>query len=57
MKSGSLNFLETSGPVQAFTGIALPLYVHFRLCKKKPTRSGIRNVCLQILGEDETYQK
>jgi len=25
MKSGSLNLLEISGPVQAYTGIALPL--------------------------------
>jgi hypothetical protein len=25
LKSGSLNLLEPSGPVQAFTGIALPL--------------------------------
>jgi hypothetical protein len=25
MKSGSLNLLETLGPVQAYTGIALPL--------------------------------
>jgi hypothetical protein len=25
MKSGSLNFLETSGPFQANNGIALPL--------------------------------
>jgi hypothetical protein len=30
LKSGSLNFLETSGPVQACNGIALPLpYIFF----------------------------
>jgi len=31
LKSGSLNLLETSGPVQACNGIALPLrlsYIH-----------------------------
>jgi hypothetical protein len=27
LKSGRLNFLETSGPVQACNGIALPLHV------------------------------
>ena len=34
MKSGSLNLLEPSGPVQAFTGIVLPL----------PLRSSSRDV-------------
>jgi len=29
LKSGSLNFLEPSGPVQACTGIALPLTFTF----------------------------
>jgi len=29
MKSGSLNLLETSGPVQACNGIALPLLYPF----------------------------
>jgi len=28
MKSGNLNFLEHSGPLQACKGAALPLYVH-----------------------------
>jgi len=28
MKSGSLNFLEHSGPVQACNGTALPLLLH-----------------------------
>jgi hypothetical protein len=28
LKSGSLNLLETSGPVKAFNGIALPLYLN-----------------------------
>jgi hypothetical protein len=26
LKAGNLNLLEPSGPVQAFTGIVLPLY-------------------------------
>jgi hypothetical protein len=38
MKSGNLNFLEPSGPLQACKGTALPLYIiiriliHFSLC-------------------------
>jgi len=28
MKSGNLNFLETSGPLQVCNGTALPLYVY-----------------------------
>jgi hypothetical protein len=32
MKSGSLNLLETSGPVQPCTGIALPLPLLFLCC-------------------------
>ena len=31
MKSGNLNFLESSGPVQACNGTALPLYVHYKI--------------------------
>jgi hypothetical protein len=33
MKSGSLNLLKPSGPVQAYNGIALPLtfYLHLKL--------------------------
>jgi hypothetical protein len=27
MKSGNLNFLEPSGPLQAFNGTALPFYI------------------------------
>ena len=34
LKSGSLNLLETSGPVQACKGIALPLpYYYYYFCK------------------------
>jgi len=33
LKSGGLNFLEPSGPVQACTGIALPSYVGICLPK------------------------
>ena len=32
LKSGSLNLLEPSGPVQACNGIALPLYVCMYVC-------------------------
>jgi len=35
MKSGSLNFLEPSGPVQACNGIALPLHFTFFLETEK----------------------
>jgi len=28
VKSGNLNFLETSGPLQACNGTALPLYIY-----------------------------
>ena len=31
MKSGNLNLLEPSGPVQACNGIALPLDIHFSI--------------------------
>ena len=31
LKSGSLHFLEPSGPVQAFNGIALPLPLPFTI--------------------------
>jgi len=30
LKSGSLNLLETSGPVQACNGIALPFTINLR---------------------------
>jgi len=33
MKSGSLNFLETSGPVQACNGIALPFTLVYATCQ------------------------
>jgi hypothetical protein len=33
LKSGSLNLLETSGPVQVCNGIALPFYCVFKLLK------------------------
>ena len=33
-KSGSLNFLETSGPVQACNGTALPLLIVILLCSR-----------------------
>jgi len=32
MKSGNLNFLETSGPLQACNGTALPLYIYIYIC-------------------------
>ena len=31
MKSGNLNFLEPSGPVQACNGTALPFYLRLKL--------------------------
>jgi hypothetical protein len=43
MKSGSLNLMEPSGPVQAYTGIALPL--PFLLTQTK-----------QILGQNVVLQ-
>jgi len=30
LKSGSLNLLETSGPLQACNGIALPIYIYWK---------------------------
>ena len=32
MKSGNLNFLEPSGPLQACNGTALPLPLHYIIC-------------------------
>jgi hypothetical protein len=32
MKSGNLNFLEPSGPLQACNGAALPLYIYVCVC-------------------------
>jgi hypothetical protein len=34
LKSGSLNFLEPSGPVQACTGIAVPLHTKSTITKQ-----------------------
>ena len=37
MKSGNLNFLEPSGPLQAFNGTALPLYYYwYHFCYYTP---------------------
>jgi len=48
MKSGNLNFLEPSGPLQACNGTALPL----QLRKKKITPYGVlvRTVCEEKSG-------
>jgi hypothetical protein len=35
LKSGSLNLLETSGPVQACNGIAVALQAHYLFCMHK----------------------
>jgi hypothetical protein len=32
MKSGNLNFLETSGPLRVCNGTALPLYIYMFVC-------------------------
>ena len=50
MKSGRLNFLEPSGPVQAFNGTALPLPIHFFEMSK------IRPATYCNIPEDENIQ-
>ena len=34
MRSGNLNFLEPSGPLQACNGTALPISIHMYMCRK-----------------------
>ena len=44
LKSGSLNLLEPSGPVQACNGIALPFYLYVQLqIHHIPLHFGIHN--------------
>ena len=43
LKSGSFNLREPSGPVQAYTGIALPAFTDFFLC-----RSSVYDLILTI---------
>ena len=45
MKSGYLNLLEPSGPVQACTGIALPQYKSGYLCNVEWIQEVIITVC------------
>ena len=48
LKSGSLNLLETSGPVQASNRIALPLPLPYRLLKIIQLLRNYDNVMLLI---------
>jgi hypothetical protein len=47
MKSGNLNFLEPSGPLQACNGTALPFYVKGGSISMYCI---VQNFCSQILG-------
>jgi len=46
LKSGSLNLLEPSGPVQACNGIALPSTVHLCYLYNVPTNAQLINSLL-----------
>ena len=50
MKSGSLNFLEPSGPVQACNGTDLPLPYMFQLLN-----SHLQACSLQVTSQDTVY--
>jgi len=58
MKSGNLNFLETSGPVQACNGTALPFYPFYLECQKPAhTSKCLRGLRLRRgAGEDSALQ-
>ena len=67
MKSGNLNFLEPSGPLQAYNGTDLPLpyplyvvlvwpYVYsFPICVKLGLRHIFRNVTVLQVGGVSVY--
>jgi len=46
MKSGNLNFLEPSGPLQARNGTALPLPFSYKLRKDQENREGMKFNCV-----------
>jgi len=49
LKSGSLNLLESSGPVQACNGIALPLPLVISIHCKLPLRKDmLKSGCAQV---------
>jgi len=52
LKSGSLNLLEPSGPVQACNGIALPLLLGLKLHLPSPCQNG--TVILHVLRTTQT---
>ena len=67
LKCGSLNLLETSGPVQACNGIALPLplctYVHKRTTELKKNDYGrisqlatTREKVMNIIPANQTFK-
>jgi hypothetical protein len=41
MKSGNLNFLEPSGPIQACNGTALPFYINHLVPNNRHTCTGV----------------
>ena len=45
LKSGNLNLLESSGPIQACSGIALPLLILEHMPCARNTLTGSRRVC------------
>jgi hypothetical protein len=55
LKSESLNLLETSGPVQACNGIALPFFTAY-LAPQGNFKSIIITVCVQM-GENKNVFK
>ena len=55
MKSGNLNFLEPSGPLQTYNGTALPFYLYVSLLQL-PIRPTIRQILFTALWP-ETREK
>jgi len=51
LKSGSLNLLEPSGPVQACNGIALPLPFYCFLSKCKWAKNKFWDICCMLYLE------